>query len=105
VSSPRRFDIIRNGSATADRRPFLIVLQSDDLGSMETRVVAPLARIPPFRPIRILQPVIEIVGADHALVANEMAAVPRKMPGPIVSSGRHCRYEILRAIDLIFTGV
>ena len=101
----KQFDIFRNPDPVfARRRPYLVVLQSDFLNTVETVVVAPLAPATRTKQIERLTPAIEISGTPHVLLVHEMAPVTRTRLKRAVGTMAAKRDEILAAVDLIFVG-
>lgn len=98
---PRQFDVYRlpDGALVA-------VLQNDLLEALRTRVVAPLlpaASLP--EPIRGLTVPVEIAGARHLLMPQLMATLTVAELGERVGSIADRRDGIVRACDLLFTGI
>lgn len=100
-----QFDIHRNSAGPYPR--FLMVLSHDVLGTLPTVVVAPLVPLEELgnRPMSRLLPVFEIDGVRHALLSVELAGVPRTVLGDPVMSAADRRYDILGALDFLFTGI
>jgi toxin CcdB len=81
-------------------------LQADVLGSLATRVAAPLLPIAQVKDQpRGACPTIVIDNNLLALLVPDMASTPVKELFDRVGSAAHLRDEILRAVDLVFTGV
>ncbi len=102
----RRFDICRNANPdSVDSVPYLLVIQSDFLESLDTRIVVPLlpARGHPPR-IAQLNPVFEIEGESHVASFAEMAGVPRGVLGKPVTSVPDRSHEITAALDFLIHG-
>ncbi len=101
----RQFDLFRNPDAKSARRyPYLVVLQSDLLGGMETVVVAPLAKLKGLTPVKRLTPTIEIDGKSYLIMIHELAAVARDELRKLVGKAAGMRDSITSAIDLVFFG-
>lgn len=84
----------------------LVDIQNDLLDSMETRVVVPLRLLEPGqKPIRILQPTIELSGGTFYLSTSEMAAISVHELDQKLGDLLQMRDEIIAAIDLLFTGI
>ena len=83
----------------------VVDLQSDAL-STTTRLVAPLIpREASAIPLRGAEPVINFEGLPHVLYVTLTAAVLANALTKIVGDVSSEDYTILRAIDLVFTGV
>jgi toxin CcdB len=84
----------------------LVLDLQTDLVDTGTRVVAPLLPLAASpTPLTILEPVFEIEGVAHALHTAEMAAVPAGLlRGAPVADVTARKYEIRRALDMVFSG-
>jgi len=101
----KQFDICRNPDpAFGRRRPYLVILQSDFLGAVESVVVAPLAPATRIEPIGRLTPTVDVAGVKHVLLVHEMAPVSRSYLKRVVGTMAPKRDEILAALDLVFLG-
>lgn len=101
-----QFDVHCNPVADmADAAPFVVDLQADHLVAMPTRIVAPLAVLEDFQPVRNLNPVVEIEGKRFVVMVNLMATIPRAvLTHPVASLAEH-RTDIIAALDFLFTGI
>ncbi len=98
---PRQFDLVRLGGGSR-----AVVLQDDMHGTLRTRVVAPLV---PLRQAKDqpkgLCPVVALDGEPWAILTPSTAAVPVGALSTPFGSLAERRDEIIRALDLLFTGV
>ncbi len=96
-----RFDICANPAGAG----YLLIVQSDLLDHLNTRMVVPLlplAQAP--QPARILNPVFA-VGAESFVMATQfMAAVPTAILKEPVASLDQRRDEIVAALDFLMQG-
>lgn len=84
---------------------FVVDVQTDLLGGLVTRVVAPLlpAQSAPM-PAKLLNPVFQIGGDAHVMVTQFLSAVPAQpLKTPVANLGEHAD-EITRALDMLFQG-
>lgn len=88
------------------RYPFLLDVQADLLAHLDTRIVVPLAprKKYPARPMRILNPVLEVRGTQYVAVFQEMAAIAKHELGTLEANVAAQRAELLAALDFAFTG-
>jgi toxin CcdB len=103
-----QFDIHRNqNSATAKGIPYLLNVQSDLLDSLATRVVVPLARpsVLGNKSAHYLNPLFEVEGTSLVMLTPEMAGVPKKNLGAVVGNLTDRRADVVRALDIVFSGV
>jgi len=87
-------------------RGYVLNVQTDLLSYLGTRVVVPLlpqAEIP--MPIKDLNPIFEIVGQPHVMVTQAIATVPAKEIRQVITSLNHLHDEIIRALDILLTGI
>lgn len=103
-----QFDVFRNPNpVTMAGIPFLLDVQSGLLDHLITRVVIPLARpeLVGNKSAKYLNPIVEIHGEKFVLLTQELAAVSaRNLSTPVVSL-RDKQAEIIRALDIIFSGI
>lgn len=103
-----QFDVYRNkNSASNQRYPYLLDVQSDILQSLQSRIVVPLAPASDAGGIAITQlmPVLEILGHKYVAVIPQLAGISsREITNPVDNASQH-RAEIIAALDLLITGV
>jgi toxin CcdB len=84
----------------------LVVDLQTDLVDIGTRVVAPLVPKTQARaPLPGLEPVLNFDGQPHVMLTSEMTALPQRLLGPTIGDVREDSYTILRAVDMVFTGI
>jgi toxin CcdB len=103
-----QFAVHRNNNPkTRNEYPFLLNLQSNLLGELRTRLVAPLAKragIEGDLPSR-LTIYVEIGGESFAVLITRMASIEASSIGAYVSSLDRYRHEIISALDFLVTGI
>lgn len=101
-----QFDVCLNPGTDADAIPYLLVVQSDLLDRLPTRVVVPLFRVDAFGPAaRGLHPRFQVDGRELVMATHLLAGVAaRDMGRPVTSLESH-RDAIIAALDLVITGV
>lgn len=92
--------------ASRDRIPYLVVVQSDLLDVLPTRLVAPLSRsaIEQGWPPR-MAPTFEVVGESLRLKAHETGVVPTRALRQAVASLRSDSHRIIDALDAVISGL
>jgi toxin CcdB len=87
--------------------PYVVVLQSDLLDWLGTRLVAPLARNvpPPSRTAAKLSPRLDVLGETLTLVVQESAPVDARALRERVGSLRADSHRIVDALDTVVSGV
>ncbi len=100
-----QFDLFRH--ARSKRYPFLLDIQADLLRDLATHVVVPLTPLKRLhgKPITRLNPVVTVDGVEHAILFQELAAIPVAAIGNAVGNLRSHRDDLIAALDLLFTGV
>jgi len=102
----RQFDVFRNPDVeTNDTHPYLIVLQSDAVSGIDTRVVAPLVSPRTVKFFEKLLPLVTVGGTQYVIAIPDMVAVPVGEIGAPIANLETERYRISAAIDLVFTGI
>lgn len=103
-----QFDVCTNPNpASAKRIPYLLDVQSDLLSGLATRVVVPLATLETLgnKPAQYLNPEFAVDGCRLVMLTQEMAGVPIKRLGTVVTSLAEQRAEIVRALDVVLSGL
>mgnify|MGYP000005817019 CR=1 FL=1 len=101
-----QFDVYRNPNpATNEQIPYLLDLQTDLLNITRTRVVVPLERGGAFSTAERLMPEFRIEGVSVVMSTPELAGVGISSLGEPVTSLADKRFEILAALDLLFSGI
>ena len=102
----RQFDVCPNSDPdTRDAHPFLIVLQSDVLKYIDTRVVAPLVSPKKIQFLERLLPEVTLNGSRYVIAIPDLAAIPTSLLALPVANLEQYRDHIIGAIDLAFTGI
>lgn len=100
-----QFTIYRNkGNASY---PYLLDVQSDIIGELNTRMVIPLFPLAAFtgRPAQRLNPVLTVEGGKYLVMTHEMAGVRLAQLGEAVTEVEEFRQVIKDAIDFLLDGV
>lgn len=102
----RQFDVVHNTDvSTRHRIPYLIILQVDVLGRLPSVVVAPLYRAASAEALTRITFPLRINDEEVHCLVHELAAVQPGELGALVDNFSQCRDEVIRAIDLIFSGI
>ena len=101
-----RFDLYNNAGRTQASTPYLLDVQSDHLGSLNSRVVVPLTRVAgnytPGTIAQDLSPLIEIRGEQFVLETAFLAAVPLTHLGRAIGTLKREQDRIGAALDRLF---
>jgi toxin CcdB len=100
-----QFDVYKNlNLKTCPDVPYLLDIQANLFDTFATRVVIPLWLASKFgKPATKLNPQVEINKKLLILSTAELAGVPKKILGKPVTSLHLHRYEIINALDFLFT--
>lgn len=104
----RRFDVYRNGdSASARHIPYLLIVQSELLLALPTRVVVPLVvpRELTGPPARHLNPEFDVDGQRVVMLTQQLAGVAIQRLKVRVGTLEAHHHTILRALDFLFSGI
>lgn len=101
-----QFDVYLNPDAIQrERTPYLLDVQNSFLGRLATRVVVPLRRVEHApRPMRELNPNVEVQGQALVLDTAALAAIPARGLGQSVASLRSQSAGVVTALDVLFGG-
>jgi toxin CcdB len=103
---PLQFDLVENLNLDGRRQyPFLLILQHDRVSSMAGVVVAPLVQATPALAGSRLHPQVVVAGRSYFVFIEDLAAIPKSTLGRVVGSAEPNRYQIVAALDLLFTGI
>lgn len=103
-----QWDVYPNPApASRERIPYLVVLQSDLLDGLPTRLVAPLSRssVGADELPRRLAPVVTVAGESLVVKAHEVGVVPARALGAAVTSLRGDSHRLVDAIDAVISGI
>ncbi len=102
-----QFDFYKNPNADSRKwAPYLVDLQHELLGSLGTRIMAPLVIADPSDSMmRRLNPLISVGGQTYFLSITEMASVPTKELSAPLGNLSEYRDELMAAVDFLFTAV
>jgi mRNA-degrading endonuclease toxin of MazEF toxin-antitoxin module len=104
--SAKQFDVFANPDAASSKtHPYLIVLQSDQLRDLNTRVVAPLVSPKSIPFFERLMPGVEVNGEHYVIDPTNIGAVHDRILKKRVTNLEPERYRILGAVDMVFAGV
>jgi hypothetical protein len=82
-----------------------VVLQHDLIAGLPYILVGPLARAEAIKALDHLRPVVTIEQQRYRIMTDQLAAVHRRTIGATIASLEPERYAIMRAIDLLLTGI
>ena len=104
----RQFAVVRNKNAKTRRAiPYLLNVQHDILGDLQTRVVVPLwveSALGGQTMTRVM-PTFEVDGKRVVMVTPQLAGISVRELGTVVADLSACRVEIIAALDFLWTAI
>lgn len=99
-----RYDVYPNPVAGERRRtPYLLDVQNDYIGGLDTRVMIPMQREATFGPpARHLNPTIVVADERVVLDTAALGAVPKSELKKPIATARESRAVIQEALDALF---
>lgn len=96
----KQYDLVRlKGGEIA------MILQSDLLDGLSTRIVVPVVPASEMEPIPRLQPNLTFGRRRMVLAMEQMTAIRLTDIDKVVASARGLEYEIQRAYDMVLSGI
>jgi toxin CcdB len=90
--------------AAGQSSDIVVILQHRHARAVDTVIVAPVVRSGSLPPLDRVRPPVTLDGRQHVAVVDRLAAVERRSIGQRVGSLEAHRYELIRAVDILFTG-
>ena len=101
----KQFDVCwATGPRDGGRRRLVVVLQHHDFEAIVGVVVAPMylaTELPAFEQLR---PQLKFKRQAYIVAVDRLGTLPKRQVGPAVGNLETLRYELTKAIDLIFSG-
>jgi hypothetical protein len=87
-----------------DRQALIVILQSDAAETQNTRIVAPLLDTTRIPSLGKLNPHVVFASRRMEISVDQLASIPTRLIGEKAGSCAELRYEITRALDMLFQG-
>jgi mRNA-degrading endonuclease toxin of MazEF toxin-antitoxin module len=103
----RQFDVCPaqgRGVAEERRHRLVVVLQHHDFEELAGVVVAPMYLASELPPLQKLRPQTTFKRKAYVIAIDRLASVPKRQLGAPVGNLESLRYEMSKALDLIFVG-
>ena len=101
-----QFDVFVNPDPEfAESHPYFVVLQHDALRRLSTRVVAPLIAPKAIPLFERVMPEVSVKGSRYVIDMTNIGVIPATALQERVANLEDWRYDIVRAIDLVSTGI
>jgi toxin CcdB len=102
----RQFDVFPNPSRRGlEERPYLVTIQSRFWDDVATRICVFLIDPRFIRPQGLLNPLFQVNARALHFHPLEILTVPTRLLHRPVANLEEYRYQIVRALDLVFTGI
>ncbi|MFT2790111.1 CcdB family protein [Serratia sp. T13T92] len=104
----KQFSVYKNQSKNKKNYPFFIVVQSDLLDHLSTRLVMPLAlKHATNSQVKTLTPVLSVDQQDYVILTSLLTTTDVKNLNAdcLVTNAAHLRDELVAAIDLLVLGI
>ena len=102
-----QFDVFPNPGRNRERIPYVLDVQSDLLRDLSTRVVVPLGvpEIVERQYLSALNPLFKVARRQVVMLSTEIAHLPSRLLVRPVGNLEAQRFDILRAIDAVLSGI
>ncbi len=81
-----------------------MILQHQHFDGLATIMVAPLFTAQELPAIERLRPTVSVGRRRYRAAVDRMVAIPKRQLGAAVANAETARYELLGAVDLLFSG-
>src|SRR5215475_9332190 len=104
--SAAQFDVFPNPDPEfADSHPYFVVLQANALGHLKTRLIAPLIAPKRLALFARLMPEVTVGASRYVIDVTNIGAIPTSLLKSSITNLEEQRYQIIGALDLVFTGI
>jgi toxin CcdB len=101
-----QFDVFVNSDPEfSESHPYFIVLQHGVLDRLNTRIVAPLISPKTIPFFEKLMPEVSVKGSRYVIDMTNIGVLQARLLQEPVANLESRRYDIVRAIDLVFSGI
>ena len=103
-----QFGVYHNKNKTTQRTyPYLLNIQTDLLGTMQTCVVVPLTPLNTMThpPMTRLMPILIVQGQEYCMLTPQLAGIHQRELGKEVEVLTAHQAEIIAAIDFLLSGI
>jgi toxin CcdB len=101
-----QFDVFANPNPeSAAALPYFVVLQHGALSGFSTRIVAPLIAANASSSFEQLMPEVSVKGSRYVVDMTGIGVMPARVLQERVANLENRRYDIIRAIQLVFSGI
>ena len=101
----KRFDVCRaSGLGVAGKDRLVVILQHEHFVDLDSVVVVPLYGTRELPAVQNLRPEFKVDRRHFIAAVDRLASLPKQQLGPVVANAESIRFELLRAVDRLFSG-
>lgn len=101
----KRFDVCwATGTGIAGHRRLVVVLQHHDIDVLATIIVAPLYLPSELHAVERLRPKTTIGSRTYVVAVDRLGSIPKRQLGAPRDNLEPLRYDLTKALDLLFSG-
>jgi mRNA-degrading endonuclease toxin of MazEF toxin-antitoxin module len=101
----KRFDICRaSGLGVAGKDRLVVILQHEHFVDLDSVVVVPLYGTRELPALQRLRPEIKVDRRQFVAAVDRLAALPKQQLSQAIANAESIRFELLRAVDRLFSG-
>lgn len=93
-----------SGLGAGRSRRLVVLLQHHDFDLIDSLIVAPLFLPSELPEVEKVRPCVKFKRRDYIVAIDRLAAVPKRRISPADGNLEPARYDLMKAIDLIFSG-
>ena len=90
---------------STESHPYFVVLQTNALEHLNTRIVAPLIAPRQIRFFKRLMPEVSVTGSNYVIDIANVGVIPTHLLKGTIANLEEHRERIIRAFDLVFLGI
>jgi CcdB protein len=101
----KRFDVCRaSGLGVSGKGRLVIILQHEHFVDLDSVIVVPLYGIRELPALKNVRPEFKIERQKFVAAIDRLASLPKQQIGTVVTNAESIRFELLRAVDRLFSG-
>lgn len=101
----KRFDVCRaSGLGVAGKGRLVVILQHEHFVDLDSVIVVPLYGTRELPVLQSVRPEIKVDRRKFVAAVDRLASIPKQQLGPAVANAESIRFELLRAVDRLFSG-
>jgi mRNA-degrading endonuclease toxin of MazEF toxin-antitoxin module len=101
----KRFDVCRaSGFGIAGKGRLVVILQHEHFVDLDSVIVVPLYGARELPALINVRPEIKVDRQKLVAAVDRLASLPKQQLGPALTNAESVRFELLRAVDRLFSG-